>query len=274
MTEARTTGTYLDRILEKTAETVKRSNADVSPGEMARLAMAAPAAIPVIPALHRDTVSVIAEFKRASPSRGRFAVDVEPGDVAAAYIEGGVAAISCLTDEPFFQGSLGDLRQVAGVASVAQPAVPVLRKDFTINPYQIDEARANGASMVLLIVAVLDDAELRHFRQHAEGLGMAALVEVHDEHEAERAVASGATLIGINNRNLRTFDVDLAVTERLSPLMPSGTTIVGESGIFTRGHVEQMANAGVHAVLVGESLILQDDRAAAVRALAEVRREC
>lgn len=273
MTQVKATGTYLDRILERTAETVAAARTAVPAAEMERRALDAPAAVPVVPSLRQEAVTVIAEFKRASPSKGRFPVAVTPGAVASSYIEGGVAAISCLTDEPFFQGSLDDLREVVAVAHVAKPPVPVLRKDFTIDEYQIDEARANGASIVLLIVAALDDAQLRTFREHAEGLGMAALVEVHDDGETERAVASGATLVGINNRNLRSFDVDLRVTERLAPALPDGTTVVGESGIFTREHVTRMSAAGVHAVLVGESLIVQDDRAAAVSALTGVPRE-
>lgn len=270
MTAVKETGTYLDRILLQTAETVDSSVRRVSRAEMSDRAKNATAPVQVIESLRRDTVSVIAEFKRASPSKGRFPVEIEPRDVALAYIEGGVAGISCLTDEPFFQGSLDDLERVVGVTSMAQPPVPVLRKDFTIDPYQIDEARAHGASMVLLIVAALDDVQLREFREQAEALGMSALVEVHDDAETERAVSSGATLIGINNRNLRTFEVDLGVTERIAPSLPQGTTVVGESGIFTVEHVERMARTGVHAVLVGESLILQDDRAVAVRALTQV----
>lgn len=272
MNLVRETGTYLDRILAATAETVEAAKAIINPGDMAERARQASAAVPVIEVLRRGSVAVIAEFKRASPSRGRFPVEIEPGDVAASYIEGDVAAISCLTDEPFFQGSLADLDEIVAVASNVVPAVPVLRKDFTIDPYQIDEARAHGASIVLLIVAALDDVQLREFREHAETHGMAALIEVHDEAEAERAIRSGATLIGINNRDLRSFHVDLAVTERIAPSLPAGTTIVGESGIFTADHVRRMARAGVHAVLVGESLIVQPDRADAVRALAEVPR--
>jgi indole-3-glycerol phosphate synthase len=273
MTELRTTGTHLDRILAKTVETVRESIARVDREEMARRAIEAPGPVDVRPKLRTDTVALIAEFKRASPSKGRFPVDVEPASVAREYVEGGAAAISCLTDKPFFQGSLDDLRQVAAVASAASPLVPVLRKDFTIDPYQIDEARANGASLVLLIAAVLDDAQLRAFREHAEQLGMAALVEVHDEEEARRVAESGATVIGINNRDLRSFHVDLAVTERIAPLLPPGATVVAESGIFTTQHVERMADAGADAVLVGESLIVRDDRIAAVRELTGVRRE-
>jgi indole-3-glycerol phosphate synthase len=266
------TGTYLDRILEQTALTVARAKSVTSAQGMARMAREASPAAPVIPSLNQDHVSVIAEFKRASPSKGRFPVEIDPADVAQAYIDGGVAAISCLTDEPFFQGSLDDLRTVINVASRANPPVPVLRKDFTIDGYQIDEARANGASIVLLIVAALEDSQLREFREQAESLGMAALVEVHDESETERAVASGANLIGINNRNLRTFEVDLGVTARIAPTLPAGTTVVGESGIFTEEHVQLMADAGAHAVLIGESLIVQKDRTEAVRALARVPR--
>lgn len=267
------TGTYLDKILARTVDTIAAAKASVPVDVMATLAWEAGPAVPAIPALRQDTVMLIAEFKRASPSKGRFPVEVQPKLVARAYVDGGVAAISCLTDEPFFQGSLDDLREVVAVSKGSDRSVPVLRKDFTVDPYQIDEARANGASMVLLIVAVLDDVQLREYREHVESLGMSALVEVHDEAEAERAVCSGATLIGINNRNLRTFDVDLGVTQRIAPSLPEATTVVGESGIFTREHVALMAAAGAHAVLVGESLIVQDDRAAAVRALTGVPRE-
>lgn len=267
MTQVRETGTYLDRILQRTAGTVAVSKAAVSPAEMAhRAAEAAPA---IKPDLQRDTVTLIAEFKRASPSKGVFPVEIDPVDVATAYIDGGVAAISCLTDAPFFQGSLADLEAVVATSA---GRIPVLRKDFTIDDYQIDEARAHGASMVLLIVAALDDAQLRDYRQHVEALGMTALVEVHDETEAERAVNSGASLIGINNRDLRSFVTDLGTTERIAPMLPPEATIVGESGIFSVDDVARMAACGVDTILVGESLILQSDRAAAVRALTSVRK--
>ncbi len=268
----RETGTYLDRILSQTVRDldVRKSRIPVAVLEAKIATMPTPAN--VMPALQRGTVGVIAEFKRASPSRGRFPVDIAPEDVAADYIEGGAVAISCLTDEPFFSGSLDDLRSVASIASRAEPVVPVLRKDFILDTYQVDEARAYGASMVLLIAAALDDRQLREFREYAETLAMSALVEIHDVQESVRAVGSGATIIGINNRNLQTFNVDLAVTERLAPMLPSGTVVVGESGIFTRDHVERLSHSGVDAVLVGESLILQDDRAAAVRQIAGVPR--
>ena len=267
MSNYRHTDTYLDRILEQTVETVAKDKLSTPPNQMVSKARFAPAAVPV--ALQRDKLTVIAEFKRASPSKGRFPVEVEPTDVANAYIEGGVAAISCLTDEPFFQGSLDDL---AAIVRTAAHRVPVLRKDFTIDPYQIDQARAYGASMILLIVACLDDSQLREFREHAESHSMQAIVEVHDDAEAERAVASGARIIGINNRDLKTFNTDLATTERIAPTLPKGTIIIGESGIHTVADVERMAAAGVDSILVGESLILQQDRVAAVREFANVVR--
>lgn len=267
MSTVRHTGTYLDRILEQTVETVARDKMRTPPSQMLSRARFAPAAVPL--ALRRDTLTVIAEFKRASPSKGRFPVEVDPVDVANAYIDGGVAAISCLTDEPFFQGSLDDL---GVIVTTAANRVPVLRKDFTIDPYQIDQARAYGASLILLIVACLDDTQLREFRVQAESFGMHAIVEVHDDAEAERAVASGARIIGINNRDLKSFNTDLATTERIAPTLPKGTIIVGESGIHTVADAERMAAAGVDSILVGESLILQQDRAAAVRALANVGR--
>lgn len=267
MSTIRQTGTYLDRILARTVETVAADKRELSPSAMAGKARFAPAAVPS--SLKRDTLTVIAEFKRASPSKGRFPVEVCAAEVAESYIAGGAAAISCLTDEPFFEGSLADLREVVRTAA---GRVPVLRKDFTIDSYQIDQARAHGASMILLIVACLDDGQLREYREHAEAMGMTALVEVHDEAEAERAVASGARIIGINNRDLRSFHTDLGVTERIAPMLPKGTIIVGESGIHTVADAERMATAGVDAILVGESLIVQPDRAEAVRALASVRR--
>lgn len=272
MTAVKETGSYLDRILVQTSHDLDARKRQMSLEQLQQKAAAMPVPANVEAALHRETIAVIAEIKKASPSRGTFPVDVVPADVAAAYINGGVAAISCLTDEPFFKGSLADLEVVSAIASRAEPAVPVLRKDFVIDTYQIDEARAYGASMVLLIVAALEDSQLREFREYAESMGMSALVEIHDEHESVRAIESGASLIGINNRNLRTFEVDLAVTERLVPGLPARSIIVGESGIFTTDHVERMARAGVDAVLVGESLIMQADRAEAVRAIAGMPR--
>ena len=183
------------------------------------------------------------------------------------YIAGGAAAISVLTDEPFFQGGLGDLHAAASVAGTAERPVPVLLKDFVIDPYQIVEARAHGADAVLLIVAALEDGALAELLAAAMAQGMDALVEVHDEREMERAAVVGANVVGINNRDLKSFAVDLGVTGRLAPFAPIDAVIVAESGVFGGSDVKRLHDAGAHAVLVGEGLITASDRAAAVQAL-------
>jgi indole-3-glycerol phosphate synthase len=212
-------------------------------------------------------MSVIAEIKRASPSRGTFPVAVEPASLARDYIAGGATAISVLTDEPFFQGSLGDLAAAARIAHAHVSPVPVLRKDFMVDPYQIAEARAHGADAVLLIVAALDDSALAELLATASAWGMDALVEVHDEREMERAAAVGAKVVGINNRDLKSFAVDLRVTERLAPLAPADAVIVAESGVFEPGDVKRLHEVGARAVLVGEAIVTAPDRAEAVKAL-------
>jgi indole-3-glycerol phosphate synthase len=212
-------------------------------------------------------MSVIAEIKRASPSRGAFPVSIDPATVAKEYVAGGAAAISVLTDEPYFQGSLDDLDAAASVADATTRPVPVLRKDFVFDPYQIAEARAYGADAVLLIVVALDDSALAELLAATADWRMDALVEVHDEREMERAAAAGAKVIGINNRDLKSFAVDLGATERLAPLAPDDAVIVAESGVFGASDVKRLHDAGAHAVLVGEGLITAPDRAAAIQAL-------
>ena len=261
------TGTILDRILERTARDVAERKRRVPPEVLTERALKRKPAVSLRHALRAPDVSVIAEIKRASPSRGVFPVEVDPPAVADAYLRGGAAALSVLTDAPFFQGSLADLDAAAAVAHRRPRAAPVLRKDFVLDPYQIVEARAHGADAILLIVAALLDDALVAFISEATALGMDALVEVHDEAELARAQAAGAGVLGINNRDLKNFVVDLATTERLAPLVAAGTTLVGESGVFGPADVERLAAAGVHAVLVGEGLIVQPDRAAAVREL-------
>lgn len=262
-----TTGTVLDRILARTAADLAERRRAVPLATLDARVASRPAPAGLRAALAGAGMDVVAEVKRASPSRGVFPVAVDPPDVAASYLEGGAAAISVLTDGPFFHGSLGDLEAVAAVAHARERPAPVLRKDFVVDPYQIVEARAHGADAVLLIVAVLDDGLLGELLAVAREHRLDALVEVHDEAELDRTVAAGADLVGINNRDLRTFAVDLAVTERLAPLVPAGTTVVAESGVFDAADVGRLAEVGVHAVLVGESLIVAPDRAAAVRAL-------
>ncbi len=219
-------------------------------------------------ALQRDHVALIAEVKRASPSRGMLRADLDPARLATLYAASGASAISVLTDATFFNGSLTDLK-----AARASVELPVLRKDFTLDEYQIYEARAHGADAILLIVRILDDAQLRDCLTLAQSLGLGALVEVHDEAELDRALAADALIIGINNRNLADFTVSLETTERLAPRIPPAKIVVAESGLSTRTDVERVARAGVSAVLVGEALVRSGDVAAKVQELTSVKRE-
>lgn len=209
---------------------------------------------------------LIAEVKKASPSRGVLAATLDPVALATLYARHGADAISVLTDEKYFQGRLEDLEAVRGAV-----AVPLLRKDFTIDEYQLWEARAAGADAVLLIVAILDPAQLHDLLQAAKGLGLAALVECHTAPEVEVALASGARIIGLNNRDLRTFTTRLETTLELLPLIPPGPLVVSESGFFTGDDVRRVTAAGAHAVLVGEGLVTAPDVAAK---LAELTLQC
>ena len=212
-------------------------------------------------------VAVIAEVKRRSPSAGEIRSGASAVETAVGYAASGAAAISVLTDREYFGGSLEDLRAV-----VAEVRVPVLRKDFTIDAVQVYEAKAAGAAAVLLIVRILDDVELQDLRALAEELGLVALVEVHDERELERALRAESRIVGVNNRDLSSFTTDLATTERLAPLLPAGTVLVAESGIATAADVARVADAGAHAVLVGEALMRAPDAPQLLRALAAVER--
>lgn len=233
--------------------------------EFERAAADAPPPRPFASALrHRDGLAVIAEIKRRSPSKGDLAPDLDPAVTAKAYEAGGATALSVLTDERWFGGSLDDLR-----AARAAVDLPALRKDFTVDEVQVVEARAAGADAILLIVAALpDDGALRGLRETAEGLGMTALVEVDDEHGLQRAMASGATVVGVTNRDLQTFGEDLSVAERLAAAMGEGVVRVAESAIRTADDARRMAQAGFDAVLVGEALVRADDPTALVRAMA------
>lgn len=258
------TGTILDRIIEQTAADVALRKQRASLEKLRAQAANQPEALSLRASLRGHGLSLIAEIKRASPSKGRFPVEFEVADVAENYSRAGADAISVLTDEPFFQGSLADLQATAIVAHGAERPIPVLRKDFIIDEYQLVEARAYGADATLLIVGALTDERLVSLSQAATVTGIETLVEVHDEYEMERALAAGANLIGINNRNLRTFEVDLAVAERLATMVPEDVVLVGESGIFTQRDARRMRSAGMDAVLVGESLIVAPNRAAAI----------
>jgi indole-3-glycerol phosphate synthase len=213
-------------------------------------------------ALTSRPTAIIAEIKQASPSKGILAEHYEPAAIAAAYEQGGAAALSVLTDEKYFRGSLADL-----AAARAATELPVLRKDFTIDAYHVHEAAAHGADAILLIAAILSERQMRDFRELADRYRMAALVEVHDEEELKAAVASGARILGVNNRNLNTFEVDLQVSLRLAEKMPSGALTVAESGIHSRTDIAKLRAAGYQAFLVGEHLMKSGDPAQAVRAL-------
>lgn len=209
-----------------------------------------------------DNINLIAEVKKKSPSKGVIREDFDPIEIAKTYAKNGAAAVSVLTDVRFFDGSLDYLKSIRQTIDV-----PLLRKDFTIDPYHIYQARVAGADAVLLIVAVLSPEKLREFIDIAASFSLASLVEVHTVAELEIALDVGAEIIGINNRDLRTFDTDLATTFKLRELIPADKVVVSESGIYTRADVESLCEAGVNAILVGESLIRSPDIGEQVREL-------
>jgi indole-3-glycerol phosphate synthase len=258
----------LDEILAHKRSEVAAAKAAVPAAEMAALARGRGEAPRGLRRALAEAARprVIAEIKRRSPSRGEIRADFDPAALAKAYAEAGAAAISVLTDERYFGGSLEHLERVREATDV-----PVLRKDFAIDAYQIDEARARGADAVLLIAAAFagdgGTHRLSDLRGRAEELGLDALVEVHDEAELDGALAIGADLVGINNRNLETFAVDLGTTERLAGRIPEGVVLVAESGIFTNDDIRRLERAGAQAFLVGESLMREPDVGLALRSL-------
>lgn len=249
----------LDSILEGVRADTAVREARISLSEIKAAAAAAPPPLDVMAALREPGIGVIAEVKRASPSAGSLATIADPAKLARAYEDGGARIISVLTEERRFCGSLDDLDAVRAAVSV-----PVLRKDFVVQPYQIHEARAHGADMLLLIVAALEQAALASMLDRTESLGMTALVEVHTEQEADRALKAGAKVIGVNARDLTTLEVDRDCFARIAPGLPSDVIRIAESGVRGTADLLAYAGAGADAVLVGEGLVKSGDPRSAV----------
>lgn len=251
--------TVLDSIIEGVRADVAAREAVVGMAAIRASAAAAAPPLNVLAALREPGIGVIAEVKRASPSRGPIATIADPADLARAYERGGARVISVLTEERRFHGSLADLDAVRAAVSV-----PVLRKDFVVGPYQIHEARAHGADMLLLIVAALEQSALTSMLDRTESLGMTALVEVHTEEEADRALQAGARVIGVNARDLKTLEVDRDCFARIAPGLPSDVIRIAESGVRGTADLLAYAGAGADAVLVGEGLVTSGDPRGAV----------
>jgi indole-3-glycerol phosphate synthase len=258
------TETILDRIVANKREELAAAVAKTPLEELRARLQDAPALRDFAGALRMPGIALIAEVKKASPSRGVLREDFDHVAIARHYAEAGAAAISVLTDEVHFQGTLGHLQQVR---QALPDGPPLLRKDFIFDEYQLYESRLSGADAVLFIVAILEPERLVDLLMEARTMGLAALVEVHDDNETTRAVDAGATIIGVNNRDLRTFEVDLATTERLRQGIPPERMVVAESGIFTREDVQRLEAKGVDAVLIGEALVTAPDPGAKIREL-------
>ena len=252
-------GTVLDSIIEGVRADVAAREALVSLTEIKKKAQAIGPSLNVMAVFREPGIGVIAEVKRASPSRGELATIADPAKLARAYQDGGARIISVLTEERRFHGSLDDLDAVRAAVSI-----PVLRKDFIVGPYQIHEARAHGADMLLLIVAALEQPALAAMIDRTESLGMTALVEVHTEEEADRALQAGARVIGVNARDLKTLEVDRDCFARIAPGLPSNVIRIAESGVRGTADLLAYAGAGADAVLVGEGLVTSGDPRSAV----------
>jgi len=254
----------LDRIVSHNRQELEYRKRSLAMAKLQTLASEQPQAIDLASALRGDGIQLIAEVKKGSPSRGVIRHDFDPEKIAAIYAANGAAAVSVLTEAKHFQGSLDHLKDIRKTLT---KKLPLLRKDFIFEPYQIYESRAYGADSLLLIVAILEPERLRDLLGISHELNMSCLVEVHNEAEIEIALKSKARIIGINNRDLTTFNVDIATTERLRPLIPPDRIVVSESGIKERADIEKLSQMGIDAVLIGESLISAPDIAARMREL-------
>ena len=255
--------TILDRIIPHKREELERRRASVPIHELRARLMDVPPPRPFRDSVRRNgSIRLIAEVKKASPSKGVIRKEFEPAAIAEEYETAGADALSVLTDERFFQGHLSFLSAIR-----ERGTLPILRKDFTLDAYHVVEARAAGADAILLIVSVLDASALRHLREYAAELGMTSIVEVHNERELDVALATGADLIGVNNRNLQSFETTLDVTFRLRSLVPDGCVLISESGIHSREHVLQLESVRVDAMLVGEALMRSDSITAKIAEL-------
>jgi indole-3-glycerol phosphate synthase len=263
-----TTGTILDKILAAKRTEVARHRREEPIAEIEARAKSTPFPLNLSGALWGDKVRLVAEVKKASPSKGLLAPSYDPVATATTYAENGAAAISVLTEVDHFQGSLQHLSAVKAV--VGPLGIPALRKDFLFDPYQLFEARANGADAALLIVAALSAERLREMLAVAQSIWLQCLVEIHDAQELETALVCGAEIIGINNRDLKTFKVDKSLSARLRPEIPEGRMVVAESGISSRADVVPLKAAGVNGILVGEALMVASDVGLKTRELAGV----
>ena len=253
---------FLQKILEHKKKEVAERKALLPLSGLKRRMDDLPAPLDLEGAIRSRREALIAEVKRSSPSRGRIREDFDPAAIARVYGDNGAAAVSVLTDQRFFEGHDSFLLQVR-----KSVAIPLLRKDFIIDPYQIYETRVLGGDAILLISRALDKGPLGEFIRLSFELGLSSLVEIHDEGDLEKAVSAGARMIGINNRDLSTFATDLGTSIRLAPLLPKGMTVISESGIRSRGDIERLRSAGVHGFLVGETLMAARDIAGKIREL-------
>ena len=258
--------TFLDEVVQRTRADVDARRQEVPLEALQERLEPAPRGRPFSEALIQEGISLIAEMKRSSPSKGPIRPDATVSDIVRAYEAAGASACSVLTEPHWFGGSLDDLREARGAC-----ALPLIRKDFIVDPYQLVEARLAGADAILLIVAALSRDELTSLYDQAGEIGLDCLVEVHDDDEMQTAVDCGVEIIGVNNRNLHTLEVDTDTALRLLVDAPAGTIVVAESGITSNDDVQRLEEAGVDAILVGEALMSQDDPAAAVHALLGTR---